>query len=551
MKKACFVIMPFGGSSPELKRKFDGVYKGIIVPAIQDAGYEAIREDISATPGSIPKSIVKKLAEADMVIADLTGMNPNVFYELGIRHVLSKCGTVLIINKGETIPFDNASHRVIQYTNELADLDDIHKQIVSAIVNRENNAENSDNIVHDTFPQIPTDIISTLAHDSQNKKMQELQQDISKLTQENKQLKEILTSHGILKSSTHLRTKRSVKEIFSEARFALQKSGHEVILQLHQFASNNEVDKFTNCLEDAIEAGYLSESDYIQIKDLCETVGYLPLELAVMERAADLFPESDAVIRNLSDIYTRMPLPETKHKGISMIEELLAIKEQDGIYAFTGPNRYINRLNLGALFNAYSRLDFYNRTVSVCESYESLNLPPLPMVTRNKASAYGELGQIDKARQTYKQLLDEDYYDDTHHAFYSSFLADIGEYVESYKEHEIAAMLDLYDPNRFMNLAIEILNHHYVRISEESIEKISDQKELFLFVMPLFAYALEISDTKARRIRIAEILMHRNQHSYADMILNSKIDINSGIFHLFPLEYILKTDIETIKSVAK
>ena len=118
MSKVCFIIMPFGGASQALKRKFDGVYKGIIVPAVQEAGYEAVREDIAETPGSIPKSIVKKLEDSDMVIADLTGMNPNVFYELGIRHVLSKCGTVLIINKGETIPFDNESLRVIQYPNE-------------------------------------------------------------------------------------------------------------------------------------------------------------------------------------------------------------------------------------------------------------------------------------------------------------------------------------------------------------------------------------------------------------------------------------------------
>lgn len=548
MKKTCFVIMPFGGSSLELKRKFDGVYKGIIVPAIQDAGYEAIREDISATPGSIPKSIVKKLAEADMVIADLTGMNPNVFYELGIRHVLSKCGTVLIINKGETIPFDNASHRVIQYTNELADLDDIHKQIVSAIVNRESNIENSDNIVHDTFPQIPVDVISALVHDPQNGKIQELQRDISKLTQENKQLKEILNSQGILKDNSHMRTQRSVKEIFSEARFALQKSGREVILQLHQFSSNNEVDKFTNCLEDAIEAGYLSEEDYIQIKKICETAGYLPLELAVMERASDLFPESDSVIRNLSDIYTRMPLRETKLKGITMIEKLLGIEGHNGQYVFTGQNKYIGRLNLGALFNAYGRLDFYDRTISVCESYETLNLPPIPLITRNKANAYGELGQTDKARQTYKQLMEEDYYDDTNHAFYSNFLADIGEYIESYKEHEIAAMLDLNDPDRFMNLAIEMLNHHYVRTSMESIEKFSDQKQLFLYVMPLFVYALEISNSNARRMRIAEILMHKNQHTYANMILSDEININNGDFQLFPLEYILKTDVDSIKN---
>ena len=142
--------MPFGSASPEQKKRFDGVYRGIIVPAVREAGYEPVREDISATPGSIPKSIVTKLAEAEMVVADLTSINPNVFYELGIRHVFSKTGTVLIMNKGESIPFDNASYRVIQYTNELADLDDIHQQIVAAIKNRENNSDTPDNVVHDT-----------------------------------------------------------------------------------------------------------------------------------------------------------------------------------------------------------------------------------------------------------------------------------------------------------------------------------------------------------------------------------------------------------------
>ena len=47
MSKVCFIIMPFGGASQALKRQFDGVYKGIIVPAVQEAGYEAVREDIA------------------------------------------------------------------------------------------------------------------------------------------------------------------------------------------------------------------------------------------------------------------------------------------------------------------------------------------------------------------------------------------------------------------------------------------------------------------------------------------------------------------------
>ena len=548
MMKKCFVIMPFGSSSSELKKKFDGVYKGIIVPAVQEAGYEAIREDIAATPGSIPKSIVKKLAESEMVIADLSGINPNVFYELGIRHVLSKSGTILIINKGETIPFDNASHRVIQYTNELADLDEIHQQIVTAIINRENNIDNADNIVHDTFPQLPIDSKKFFDKNAQDSKIQELQANVSKLTQENKRLKSTLTTQGIMKDAANIRLQRTVKEIMAEARFALQKSGREVMLHLHQLAKNNDINKFTDYLEDVMEAGYLSENDYIKIKDLCESCGYLPLELAVMERAMDLFPDSNSVIKNLSDVYTRMPLRETKLKGISIIEELLGIKEVDGKYILTASSTNVDRFNLAALFNAYGRLDFYDRTISICESYETLNFPFLPLVMRNKADAYGELKMLDEARKTYKSLLELDYYDDTNHAFYGNFLADIGEYVEAYQEHEIAAMLDLNDSNRFISMAIEMLNHNYVRINEENIVKLPLSDNIFRYIMPIFEYALEISNTNSTRTRIAELLMRKNQTNYAAAILGEHSDIDRSLYQGFPLQYILEGNIDSIKN---
>lgn len=495
------------------------------------------------------KQFRKKLAESDMVIADLIGINPNVFYELGIRHVLSKSGTILIINKGESIPFDNASHRVIQYTNELADLDEIHHQIVTAIVNRENNIDNADNIVHDTFPQLPIDFKNTFEKDAQSSKIQELQTNVSKLTQENKQLKSMLVTQGIIKDATSIRLKRTVKEIMAEARFALQKSGREVILHLHQLAINNEMDKFVDYLEDVMEAGYLSEDDYIRIKGLCESSGYLPLELAVMERAVDLFPDSSSIIRNLSDVYTRMPLRETKLKGISIIEDLLAIKEINGKYVLTTANVNVDKYNLAALFNAYGRLDFYDRTVSVCESYEALNLPFLPLIMRNKADAYGELKMVDEARKTYQSLLQLDYYDDSNHAFYGNFLADIGEYIGAYQEHELAAILDQNDPNRFINMAIEMLNHNYVRIDETTITKLPSSDNIFLYIMPIFEYALGISSTNSTRTRIAEILMRKNQTSYAEAILGERSDIDRSIFQEFPLQYILNTDIDSIKNM--
>lgn len=538
--------MPFGSASPEQKKRFDGVYRGIIVPAVREAGYEPIREDISATPGSIPKSIVTKLAEAEMVVADLTSINPNVFYELGIRHVFSKTGTVLIMNKGESIPFDNASYRVIQYTNELADLDDIHQQIVTAIKNRENSGSTPDNIVHDTYPVLPTNPIGYFSKDMQDEQVVKLQTQVRELSQENKRLKKLCKDKGIsLESSAEIHTK-SVKELIADARFALEKSGRSVMLQLRQFAIESNIDGFVDCLEGALEAGYMSEEDYIHVNKLCQQLGLLPLQVAVMERAATLFPDSESIIMYLSDVYTKMPMRETKLKGVDIIEKLLEIHNVKGQYLFTSPSKFINEQTLGALFNAYMRLDLHERTISVCESYEHLELPLYSLIIRNKASALASLKRYDDAKITYLQSLEIDYYDDSNHAFYASLLEDIGDFYGAYLESEIAAILDLNDPNRFINLAIHILNYSYVRTSAEKLVRIKRADEVIHYAMPLFLHAIELDGSSEKRTKIAEILLGRNQANYAQAIMQHQRVDDSSLM-TYPLEYILSANIDEIK----
>lgn len=547
MSKQCFVIMPFGSASPEHKKRFDGVYRGIIVPAVREAGYEPVREDISATPGSIPKSIVTKLAEAEMVIADLTSINPNVFYELGVRHVFSKTGTVLIMNKGETIPFDNASYRVIQYTNELADLDDIHQQIVTAIRNRENTAETPDNIVHDTYPALPTNTVEYFSKDSLDERVARLQTQVTELSKENKRLRKICLDRGISLENSSESTTKSVKELIANARFALEKSGRSVMLQLRQFAVEDNINGFVDCLEGALEAGYMSENDYVHVNKLCQQLGLLPLQTAVMERAATLFPDSESIIVYLSDVYTQMPLQETRLKGVAIIEKLLDIRSVEGRYVITPPPKHVDETTLGALFNAYIRLDLHERTISVCDSYEQLDLPPLSLVIRNKASAFASLKQYDDARRTYLQLLETDYYNDANHAFYASFLDDVGDYAGAYIEREIATILDLNDANRFINLAIHMLNYSYVRTSAENLVKLKKADEVLHYAVPLFVHAIEIDGSNEKRTRVADILLRKNQTHYATAIMHHQ-PIDDSKLMTFPLEYILSANIDELQS---
>ena len=110
-KNFCFVISPFGGY---YERYFEEVYE----PAVLAAGLEARRADDLYRPSAIVNDIWSYVREARLLLADLTGKNPNVFYELGLAHACSK-PVILLTQSMEDVPFDLRSLRVITY--DLAD----------------------------------------------------------------------------------------------------------------------------------------------------------------------------------------------------------------------------------------------------------------------------------------------------------------------------------------------------------------------------------------------------------------------------------------------
>ncbi|MBD3342186.1 MAG: DUF1566 domain-containing protein [Candidatus Lokiarchaeota archaeon] len=149
-KKRCFIIMPFGKhGTPEYDRNMK-IYKLMIKPVVEKCGYESIRADELEHVGSITRDIIELLHGSELVIADLTGRNANVFYELGVRHVLYRCGTIPIIKKGESLPFDIANYRAIFYTSELDGPELFKNELEMRIKAFEKyQAEKSDNPVHD------------------------------------------------------------------------------------------------------------------------------------------------------------------------------------------------------------------------------------------------------------------------------------------------------------------------------------------------------------------------------------------------------------------
>jgi hypothetical protein len=116
----CFVLMPFGKKMDAAGRvtNFDSVYTKIIAPAVEQAGLEPIRADEEKIGGSIHKPMFERLMLCHYAVADITGANPNVFYELGIRHAMRPRSTVIVFGEGTVLPFDIALVRGIAYKTD-------------------------------------------------------------------------------------------------------------------------------------------------------------------------------------------------------------------------------------------------------------------------------------------------------------------------------------------------------------------------------------------------------------------------------------------------
>jgi hypothetical protein len=140
-EKICFVIAPIGEEDSETRRRSDQVLNYVIRPAVNLCGYQAIRADEISEPGIISNQVIQHLVNDSMVIADLTGKNPNVFYELAIRQAIRK-PLVQLIQKGELLPFDVAGTRTIGLDHR--DLDSVElakQQIVQQIQSLEKSLE--------------------------------------------------------------------------------------------------------------------------------------------------------------------------------------------------------------------------------------------------------------------------------------------------------------------------------------------------------------------------------------------------------------------------
>ena len=117
--KTCFVITPIGENGSITRRKIDGLIDEVIRPVLEKLNYTVIVSHRINDSGTMTSTIIEKAYNSDLVIANLTGNNPNVMYEVAIRHASAKPIIHITENISE-LPFDINDQRTIEYTDDMS-----------------------------------------------------------------------------------------------------------------------------------------------------------------------------------------------------------------------------------------------------------------------------------------------------------------------------------------------------------------------------------------------------------------------------------------------
>lgn len=166
MKPIVFVAMPFGKKKDPITHiefDFNDFYDRVFKPLNDDLdiNMDFVREDLVDTRGIIHKTMIEKLLLSEYVIADLSFANPNVYYELGIRHCAKRYTTFLIFSD-EQLKFDVAPLRAISYkvnNGNISDKEVLHlrEHLKEQILNAKNKIE-TDSPIYELLPDLKIEV---------------------------------------------------------------------------------------------------------------------------------------------------------------------------------------------------------------------------------------------------------------------------------------------------------------------------------------------------------------------------------------------------------
>lgn len=476
----CFVVMPIREAGTDEHSHYLSIYE-ILAERVGVCGFTVIRADRTNLPGNITKEIIQKLAEADLVIADLTDLNPNVFYELGVRHALRRAGTVLLIDKLKTptIPFDVSQYRVMEYEGNLPGVVQLGKT-VGDLVRQLTGTEEwqslaCDSPVHDWYPALAPNLISI----RQDEDLDGLAQEVVILRRELEVYKSRSTAGA------------SAAGIASP----IGANAESVVLQLSQAVSSGGLS--TMCLSkagSAVQTGdtaafldavkrFLEARDnptgrsFLILSSYAQQLGFNGLSIALLEEATRRYPE-DGDLRKFLHLHMSRSAGEDRKRAKKYFASQIGVDPDTGETSAEAPPPARTK---GASRDRDNSIGFLLEILH-SEGQDELALRILDnygtstgrSLRRERARLLEWLGRPDEAFEVYRAALNAELEQESFRWF-GNFLHNHGWHVEAAELFLLEAFYDLQDPNGSLHVADELSFHLFDYFSLKTVDTIQSR----------------------------------------------------------------------------
>lgn len=448
-----FVIMPIRSEGTDDYLHFRTIYEDWIRPVLDSAGYSVVRSDDVQAAGAITKDIVLRLANADLVVADLTDLNPNVFYELGVRHALRGAGTVMLIDEGRTttVPFDLTAYRVLAFNSDLIGIGKLRRDL-SAFVNAMTTNAGSprrDNPVHDWIPALPLNAAAV----STGSEAEQLRIQVAELE---RRLRDYEQVYGIVdKVSPTIESASGV--ILTALQQATQGTmAADLVRDGHTAAATQDRTVFLSAINRIVQSSVrLSPREYLMLCSDARALGLRDVTRALFSIGRRAHPKDtqlhNADLAHLSHSDNPADLERAREEILSLVNIQISAT------AIALPKSFDREQSLliGTMLDAYHRDNLHDQALRLCTALVE-KFPDSTVFARNYARALEATGQADRALEGYRRSIWAHDADDTSAVWLGSELHNRRRYVDSLEAYVLACLLDPDDATNFGHVAEEI-----------------------------------------------------------------------------------------------
>jgi tetratricopeptide (TPR) repeat protein len=451
-QKTCFVIMPIRKPGTAEYAHFRAIFEQL-KPSIEKEGFIVLRADDVQKSGAITRDIIANLAEADLVVADLTDLNPNVFYELGVRHALRGNGTVMILDEKRTvdIPFDLGAYRVIKFIGDLTGIEPLRTSL-EAFIRESHGADGArrDNPVHDWYPMLPLNALESASQSSTGplrKTIKELEDRIEQYertfgaklphkSRDNSPLSLVMSAisdaeDGLLPVN-----------VLEDARKAFEARDVVALLQ-----------KIRTVIERNIRlpsTAFLALAKYAAVLDLDV------VSRAVYEQARQLYPSDRNLKRSYLFYLAQSESPADRERARTEIANELELAITNDEVVFRDPDRIRNSLSsVGMLLDAYHGDGLAHQALRITERMVEL-FPQSTAALRNHARSLEGVGSMKKAMEFYRAAVLAPDVDDTSAVWLGNTLHNYRNFAAAVEAYALGCLLDPTEASAFAHVADEI-----------------------------------------------------------------------------------------------